>query len=277
MNEEDRWYEKFEERGTPHQDLANGGGKRFLERVESLGAADLLKGLEPQDTIMLSEEITRMAETELQSCEIERQKPEEIKEVSSDEPLSDKDDEQINGIGMHKKIHRNIKYDFFLPSLRRMTLFQSEGHWKERNCLMMKIMHGHLCCRVTNANLMMLCFCRQFLKSIEKIARLLEMVGYRHVRWNSSDTLDFLTRERKNFANNSDEEIQIENKQDSDASKDNSNIPAKENKERQDFNCANNEEAENNKEGSNNDVLSISANNMEETEQDNNSRENKLP
>ena len=58
---------------------------------------------------MLSEEITRMAETELQSCEIERQKPEEIKEVSSNKPLSDEDDEQINNIGMHKKIYRKGK------------------------------------------------------------------------------------------------------------------------------------------------------------------------
>ena len=85
---------------------------------------------------MLSEEITRMAETEVKSCEIERKKPGEIKGVSSDEPLINEDDEQINSIGMHKKIYRNIKYDFFMPSLRRMTLFQSEGHWKERNCLM---------------------------------------------------------------------------------------------------------------------------------------------
>ena len=50
FNEEDRWYEKFEEHDTPNQDLANGGGKRFLERVEGLSAADLLKELEPQDT-----------------------------------------------------------------------------------------------------------------------------------------------------------------------------------------------------------------------------------
>ena len=42
--------EKFEEHDTPNQDLANGGGKRFLERVEGLSAADLLKELEPQDT-----------------------------------------------------------------------------------------------------------------------------------------------------------------------------------------------------------------------------------
>ena len=101
----------------------------------SLSTADLLKELEPQDTghqstsslqspsSMLSEEITRMAQTELQSCETERQKPEEIKEVSSDEPLSYEDDEQINSIGMHKKIYRNIKYDFFVPNLRRLTLF----------------------------------------------------------------------------------------------------------------------------------------------------------
>ena len=73
-----------------------------------------MKELEPQHTghqstsflqspsNMLSEEITRMAETELQNCEIERQKPEEIKEVSSDESLSDEDDEQINSIGTHK-------------------------------------------------------------------------------------------------------------------------------------------------------------------------------
>ena len=84
MNEEDRWYEKFEEHDTPDQDLANGGGKRFLERVQGLCAADLLKELESQDTglqstsflqspsSMLSEEITRMAQTELQSCETER-------------------------------------------------------------------------------------------------------------------------------------------------------------------------------------------------------------
>ena len=77
LNEEDRWYEKFEEHGTPDQDLANGGGKRFLERVEGLIAADLLKELEPQNTghqstsflqsrsSMLSDEITRMAQTEL--------------------------------------------------------------------------------------------------------------------------------------------------------------------------------------------------------------------
>ena len=50
LNEEDRWYEKFEEHGTPDQDLANGGGKRFLERVEGLSATELLKELEPQNT-----------------------------------------------------------------------------------------------------------------------------------------------------------------------------------------------------------------------------------
>ena len=66
---------------------------------------------------MVSEEITRMAETELQSCETERQKAVEIKKVSSDEPLSDEDDEQMSSIGMHKEIYRNIKYDFFLHSL----------------------------------------------------------------------------------------------------------------------------------------------------------------
>ena len=75
---------------------------------------------------MLSDKITRMTQTELQSCETERQKPEEIKEVSSDELLSDEDDEQINSIGMHKKIHRNIKYDFFMPNLRRLTLFSNQ-------------------------------------------------------------------------------------------------------------------------------------------------------
>ena len=108
---------------------------------------------------MLSEEIIRMAETELQSCEIERQKPEEIKEVSSNKPLSDEDDEQIDNIGMHKKIYRKGKI----------------------------------------------------------------------------------------LKNNSDKEIQIENKQDSDASKDNSNVPAQEDKEKQDFNCVNNEDTGNNK------------------------------
>ena len=50
LNEEDRWYEKFEEHDIHHQDLANGGGKRFLERVEGLSAADLLKELQPQNT-----------------------------------------------------------------------------------------------------------------------------------------------------------------------------------------------------------------------------------
>ena len=93
-------------------------------------------------------------------------------------------------------------------------------------------------------------FFRRFQKPIEKIARLREMVGYRHGRWDSSDTSDVLTKARKNFANNSDKEKQIENKQDSDASKDNSNIPAQENKGKQNINCVNKEEAENNKEGS---------------------------
>ena len=146
LNEEGRWYEKFEEHDTPNQDLANGGGKRFLERIEGLSAADLLKELEPQGTShqstsflqspssMLSEEITRMAQTELQSCETEGQKPDEIKDVSSDELLSDEDDEQINSIGMHKKIYRNIKYDFFMPSLKRLTLF-SIRRTLERNKL----------------------------------------------------------------------------------------------------------------------------------------------
>ena len=83
---------------------------------------------------MVSEEITRMAQTELQSCETKRQKPEEIKEVSSDEPLSDEDNEQINGIGMHKKIYRNIKYDFFMPNLKRLTPF-SIRRTLERNKL----------------------------------------------------------------------------------------------------------------------------------------------
>ena len=100
-------------------------------------------------------------------------------------------------------------------------------------------------------------FFRRFPKSIEKIARLCEV----------------LARARKNFANNSDKEKQIENKQDSDPSKDNSTIPPQENKEKQNINYVNNEEAENNKEGSDKDILSISANNMEESEQDKNNRE----
>ena len=285
LNAEDRWYEKFEEHGTPDQDLANGGRKRFLERVKGLSAADLLKELEPQNTghqstsflqspsSMLSDEITRMAQTELQSCETERQKPEEIKEVSSDELLSDEDDEQINSIGMHKKIYRNIKYDFFMPSVRRLTLF-SIRRTLERNKLFNAEDHAWSLvlsspkCEFDDA-----LFFRRFPKSIEKIARLREVVGYRHVRWDSSDTSDVLTRARKNFANNSDKEKQIENKKDSDASKDNLNIPAQENKEKQNISCVNNEEAENNKEGSDKDILSISANNMEESEQDINNRE----
>ena len=82
------------------------------------------------------------------------------------------------------------------------------------------------------------------------------MVG-RHIRCDSSDTSNVLTRARKNLTNNSDKEIQIENKQDSDASKDDSNISAQENKEKQDINCVNNEEAENNKGDSNKDVSSV--------------------
>ena len=260
LNEENRWYEKFEEHDTPHQDLANGGGNRFLERDEGLSAADLLKELEPQDTnhqstsfpqspsSMLSEEITRMAQTELQSWETERQKPEEIKKISSDELLSDEDDEQINSIGMYKKIYRNIKYDFFVPNLRRLTRF-SIRRTLERNKLFNAEDHAWLLvlsspkCEFDDA-----LFFRRFPKSIEKIARLREVVGYRHVRWDSSDTSDVLTRARKNFANNSDKENQIENKQDSGASKDNSTIPAQENKEKQDIDCVNSEEAENNKE-----------------------------
>ena len=194
LNEEDRWYEKFEEHGTPDQDLANGGGKRFLERVEGLSAADLFKELEPQNTghqstsflqspsSMLSDEITRMAQTELQSCETERQKLEEIKEVSTDELLSDEDDEQINSIGMHKKIYRNIKYDFFMPNLRRLTLF-SIRRTLERNKLFNAEDHAWSLvlsspkCEFDDA-----LFFRRFPKSIEKIARLREVVGYRHVR-----------------------------------------------------------------------------------------------
>ena len=285
LNEEDRWYENFEEHGTPDQDLANGGGKRFLERVKGLSAADLLKELEPQNTghqstsflqspsSMLSDEITRMAQTELQSCETERQKPEEIKEVSSDELLSDEDDEQINSIRMHKKIYRNIKYDFFMPNVRRLTLF-SIRRTLERNKLFNAEDHAWSLvlsspkCEFDDA-----LFFRRFPKSIEKIARLREVVGYRHVRWDSSDTSDVLTRARKNFANNSDKEKQIENKKDSDARKDNLNIPAQENKKKQNISCVNNEEAENNKEGSDKDILSISANNMEESEQDINNTE----
>ena len=209
LNEEDRWYEKFEEHDTPNQDLANEGGKRFLERVEGLSAADLLKELEPQDTghqstsflqspsSMLSEEITRTAQTELQSCETERQKPEEIKEVSSDELLSDEDDEQINSIGMHKKIYRNIKYDFFMSNLKRLTLF-SIRRTLERNKLFNAEDHAWSFvlssskCEFDDA-----LFFRRFAKSIEKIARLREVVGYRHVRWDSSDTSVVLTRARK--------------------------------------------------------------------------------
>ena len=214
-----------------------------------------------------------MAQTELQSCETERQKPEEIKEVSGDEPLSDEDDEQINIIGMHKKIYRNIKYDFFVPNLRRLTLF-SISRTLEGNKLFNAEDHAWSLvlsspkCEFDDA-----LFFRRFPKSIEKIARLREVVGYRDVRWDSSDTSDVLARARKNLANNRGKEKQIENKQDSDASKDNSNIPAQENKEKQDINCVNKEEAENNKEGANKDILSISANNIEETEQDKNNRE----
>ena len=190
LNEEDRWYERFEEHGTPDQDLANGGGKRFLERVEGLNAADLLKELEPQNTghqstsfpqspsSMLSDEITRMAQTELQSCETERQKPEEIKEVSSDELLSDQDDTQINSIGMHKKIYRNIKYDFFIPNLRRLTLF-SIRRTLERNKLFNAEDHAwSLVLSSPKCEFDYALFFRRFPKSIEKIARLREVVGY---------------------------------------------------------------------------------------------------
>ena len=193
---------------TPDQDSANGGGKRFLERVEGLSAADLLKELEPQNSghqstsflqspsSMLSDEITRMAQTELQSCETERQKPEEIKEVSSDELLSDEDDEQINSIGMHKKIYRNIKYDFYMPNLRRLTLFSIRT--LERNKLFNAEDHAwSLVLSSPNCEFDDALFFRRFPKSIEKIARLREVVGYRHVRWDASDTSDVLTGEGK--------------------------------------------------------------------------------
>ena len=87
---------------------------------------------------------------------------------------------------------------------------------------MLKITHGHLLsslkCEFHDA-----LFFRRFPKSTEKIARLRKVVGYQHVPWDPSDTSDVSTGARKNFANNSrivDKEIQIENKQDSDASKD---------------------------------------------------------
>ena len=163
-----------------------------------------------------------------------------------------------------------------MPNLRRLTLF-SIRRTLERNKLFNAEDHAwSLVLSSPKCKFVDTLFFRRFPKSIEKIARLREVVGYRHVRWDSSDTSDVLTRARKNFANNFDKEKQIENKQDSDASKDNSNIPAQENKEKQNINCVNNEEAENNKEGSDKDILSISANNMEESEQDKNNREFEL-
>ena len=148
---------------------------------------------------MLSEEITRMAQTELQSCETERQKPEDIKEVSSEELLSDEDDEQINSIAIHKKIYRNIKYDFFMPNLRKLTLF-SIRRTLERNKLFNAKDHAWSLvlsspkCEFDDA-----LFLRRFPKSTEKIASLREVVCYRHVRWDSIDTSDVLTRARKKF------------------------------------------------------------------------------
>ena len=160
-----------------------------------------------------------------------------------------------------------------MPNLRRLTLF-SIRRTLERNKLFNAEDHEwSLVLSSPKCEFDDPLFFRRFPKSIEKIARKREVVGYRHVRWDSSDTSDVLTSARKNLANNSDKEKEIENKQDSDASKDNSNIPAQENKEKQDINCVNNEEAKNNKECSDKDILSISTNNMEKSEQDKNNRE----
>ena len=125
LDEEDRWYESFE--ADDKEDFLIEGGKVFLEQREipSLRASDLLEELQPAEMAMqhessfvnasslLAEEVLKVAEKQFVLVNKEREHATEENHRSSDEPLSDKDYDELNSFGSHREAYRNLKYNFF--------------------------------------------------------------------------------------------------------------------------------------------------------------------
>ena len=121
LDEEDSWYESFE--ADDKESVVNGGGKVFLEQrqIQSLRASDLLEELQPAEmavqhepsfvnaSSLLAEEILKVAEKQLVLVNNEREHATEENHRSSDEPLSDEDDDELYSFGLQRAIYRNLK------------------------------------------------------------------------------------------------------------------------------------------------------------------------
>ena len=192
LDEEDRWYESFE--ADDKEDFVNGGGNVFLEQreIESLLASDLLEELQPAEMAMqhespfvnasslLAEEVLKVAEKEFMLVNKEREHATEEDHRSSDEPLSDEDDDELNSFGSHKAIYRNLKYNFFLHSIRR-ALEQRKGKYTAEDNAWLLI----LGCPVKDFDDTV--FFKRFPKAIRKASEIQDKVDYRHVPLDEND------------------------------------------------------------------------------------------
>ena len=119
---------------------------------------------------------------------------------SSDEPLSDEDDDELNSFGSHRAIYRNLKYNFFLPDVRKQSLHSIRRALEQRK--------GKYTAE-DNAWLLILgspvkdfddtVFFKRFPKAIQKASEIRDKVGYRHVPLDENDFSDPIRRARKQF------------------------------------------------------------------------------
>ena len=61
---------------------------------------------------LLAEEILKVTEKQFVLVNKEREHATEEDHRSSDEPLSDEDDDELNSFGSHRAIYRRLKYNF---------------------------------------------------------------------------------------------------------------------------------------------------------------------
>ena len=62
---------------------------------------------------LLAEEVLKVAGKQFVFVNKEREHATEEDHRSSDEPLSDEDDDELNSFGSHRAIYRNLKYNIF--------------------------------------------------------------------------------------------------------------------------------------------------------------------
>ena len=181
--------------------------------IQSLRASDLLEELQPvkmaaqhepsfvNSSNLLAEEVLKVAEKQFVLVNKEREHATEEDHCSSGEPLGDEDDDdEFNSFGSHRAIHRNLKYIFFLPDVRKQSLHsigraleRRKGKYTAEDIAWLLILGSPV------KDFDDTVFFKRFPKAIQKASEIRDKVACRHVPLDENYFSDPIRRARKQF------------------------------------------------------------------------------